>query len=116
MSKEAEFKRLPEGTEEARDFREYYCENPMYGVHHALKIWTVTHDYPNGSQAKTLAAMTNVVAEHIEELEALREMNSRMLALLRNCCTDEGPEQEWLNRARSLIAEADAAQSPKSDL
>ena len=115
MSEETKLKRLPEDYDEARYFRECYGGNSIYGVHQALRIWTVTHAYPNGSQAKTMAAMTNVVAEHIEELNALRDMNSRMLAALRDCSTDEGPEQEGLNRARSLIAEADAVQPPKGE-
>ena len=64
-------KRLPEDSDEARDFRAL-ASGPLYGVHSALRIWALTHSFPQGSQAKVMACMANVVAEHIEKLESLR--------------------------------------------
>ena len=64
--------RLPEDSEEAIYFREM-VQGPLQGVHSALRIWALTHPFPEGSQAKVLSVMANVVAEAIEELDELRK-------------------------------------------
>lgn len=65
--------RLPEDSEEAIYFREM-VQGPLHGVHSALRIWALTHPFKEGSQAKVLAVMANVVAEAIEELDELRKV------------------------------------------
>lgn len=101
MSEETKLKRLPEESDEARYFRECYGGNSMYGVHQALRIWTVTHAYPNGSQAKTMAAMTNVVAEAIEELNALRNKVAALEGSLAFCSSESAA---WAGRAGAAEA------------
>ncbi len=66
--------RLPENSDEARDFRSF-GGSPLHGVHSALRIWAETHSFPDGSQAKVMAVMANVVAEAIQELETLRGLH-----------------------------------------
>ena len=103
MTEGMEFERLPEGTEEARDFRDTYAKCPISGVQRALRIWTVTHQYPQGSQAKVLAAMTNIVSEHIEELHDLRSRVKALEASLQFCTLKSA---ELASRAGSADAAA----------
>ena len=41
----------------------------------------------------------------------MNDVNKDLLEALIHCSTDEGPEQEWLDRARSAIARAEAQES-----
>ena len=46
----------------------------------------------------------------------MNDVNKDLLEALIHCSTDEGPEQEWLDRARSAIARAEAQESMNSSM
>jgi len=46
----------------------------------------------------------------------MNDVNKDLLEALIHCSTDEGPEQEWLDRARSAIARAEAEESMNSSM
>ena len=56
------------------------------------------------AQARYYEEVHQELAPLAREIELQRD---RLLEALRHCATDDGPEQEWLDRARVIIAEAE---------
>jgi hypothetical protein len=83
--------------------------------------WSVDHETASSSESAPVWAGGKVIAfaVHSSDSFSLRShpsvtANARLIAAapelleaLRHCATEEGPEQEWLDRARTLIAKVD---------
>ncbi|MDP2263275.1 MAG: hypothetical protein Q8K24_08965 [Hydrogenophaga sp.] len=83
--------------------------------------WSVDHETASSSESAPVWAGGKVIAFAVYSSDSfsLRShpsvtANARLIAAapelleaLRHCATEEGPEQQWLDRARTLIAKVD---------
>jgi DUF1680 family protein len=67
---------------------------------------TKTPEDATGDVCNVLAGLAAKTNEEVEANARLIAAAPDLLEALMHCATDEGPEQEWLDRARAAIAKA----------
>lgn len=64
---------LPEDPDERRQFDQFLsnCElSPLRAIEKTLRIWHLTHPFPNGSQAKQMAIYANELGKYLANAES----------------------------------------------